>query len=82
MFIERGFYDVNVYEHHLNDLVKLHPNIRGSDVKKICDIIVEYLLKTLANQRTNTLDLALPAFFVRICHAFDDKNEQSAKLPK
>lgn len=74
--IERGFTDVNVYEHHLSDLVKVHSNIRGDDVKKISDLIIEYLLKTLAKQRTLTLDTALIAFFDHICCAFDG-NKQS-----
>lgn len=71
LLIEKGFNDVSVYENHLCYLAKVHPNIFGNDVKNVIDIIVTYLLETLAKQRTNTLDTALTAFFDGVCRAFD-----------
>lgn len=75
LLIERGFHDVNVYEQHLCYLAKVHPHIFGNDVKKIINVIIEYLLETLEKQRTNTLDTALIAFFDRIYHAFESNRQ-------
>lgn len=77
--IENGFNDVNAYNYQLSELLKIHPNIRGNDVRRICDIISEYLLQTMKKQKTNTLEIALHAFFNHISHAFETHHNYDDK---
>lgn len=76
LLIEKGFNDVVVYENELKNLVKLHPSLKGSDIKKILDIIIKYLLETLEKHLSPTLDSAITTFFERICCVFDEDNKQ------
>lgn len=73
--IDEGLKDSELFHYFLQKIVRNHRvrslPFHSSDIKKLTDVMIEYIGRELSQQKTATLDSALRTFFNTITDAFD-----------